>query len=92
MATVTEVLEDFQTYSDYDEVGSVSRAKSFRTAARKLLGFPSEASRNGNKLVYDREWVAEQLRSVDSWLAENDTTSTDTSNFNILTVDSDFRR
>lgn len=59
---VLTIIENYLTYSDYEEQGSASRAKSFITWANRLIALPSHVTRNSNGMTYDKQTLAEQIR------------------------------
>ena len=78
--TLTEALENRLDNADYDDSGSVSKAKAFRTACRQLLTLLPVASMRGagsnqQTVNFRVEEIRKDIESVESWIAINDTTS-----------------
>jgi len=74
LATIREAYLD---NADYDVDGSVSEAKAFRTACRRLIAMlPSNASRGGSggsqQFAYRVDEIQKQFHEVQAWLAMND--------------------
>lgn len=78
-ATLTEILDNLNDYSDYEEVGSVSRAKSWITAAKRFLSLPSSQSDQGSSLGYSPDMVRKELNYARAYVRANDTTQTSNS-------------
>lgn len=59
--------------ADYEEDASVTKAKAFITACRKLLAVPitrtANAGREGNELELNPELIAKMLDEARRWLA-----------------------
>lgn len=68
-ATLEEILDALNDYSDYEEVDSLSRARSFVTAARRFLALPASSSEQSSSTSYSLADVAAQLRYAQSWIA-----------------------
>jgi len=78
--SLTATLAAFDENADYDAVGSVSKAKLFRTACRRLIAkLPAQASRGGSggnqSFGYRIDEIRAMLQEVEAWLALNDTDS-----------------
>lgn len=92
-ATVTEILDNLNDYSDYEEVGSVSRAKSFITAAVRFLALPANEADQGSSAGYSMASVEKLLQHARAYVKANDTsTSNRSSSVRFLTADGGFRR
>lgn len=72
-ATLTQILDDLNDYSDYEEVGSVSRARSYVTAARRFLQLPSSSSEQGSSSGYTPQLIQEEIRLARAYIRANDT-------------------
>ncbi len=68
-ATLDEILDSLNDYSDYEEVDSLARARSFVTAARRFLALPSASAEQGSSSSYSVGEVSAQLRSAQAWIA-----------------------
>jgi hypothetical protein len=61
-------------FADYAEVGSVSRARQFATACRRLvLLLPKSGGHAGANLALNPEMVQGELQRALGWIAANDT-------------------
>lgn len=63
-ADLDTILDNLNDFSDYEEVGSISRAKSFITACRRFIALPSSQSDKGSSLGYDQANVLEMMRQA----------------------------
>lgn len=71
-ATVDEIIDALNSYSDYEEVGSVSRARSYITAARRFLALPSTSSEQGSAMGYTPQLIRDEMAIARSFIAAND--------------------
>jgi hypothetical protein len=76
--TLTETLTAFDENADYDADESVSKAKLFRTACRRLIPkLPAQSARGGpggnQSFAYRVDEIRALLAEVEAWLALNDT-------------------
>lgn len=80
MGTLAELQQAYEENADYDEVGSVAKAKAFRTACRRLIAkLPSSASQDSvGTIQNDLNQYKEALNAANRWLASNDTSATTT--------------
>lgn len=79
-ATLAEAQEARLDNADYDEDGSVAKAKAFRTACRRLMtllpmSMMRGAGSNQQTVAFRIEELRRDIDSVESWLAVNDTDS-----------------
>ena len=75
--SIATVEADLLTYSDYEEVGSVSRAKTFMTNAKKwLIQKPTSASNQSSSLSLRTEAVEQMLADARAYVQANDTSPT----------------
>lgn len=69
--------------ADFEETASVTKAKTFITACRKLLAVPitrtANAGRDGNELELNPELLAKMLDEARRWLAAEIAATTGTS-------------
>jgi len=91
-ATLTEILDDLNDYSDYEEVGSVSRARSFITAARRWLALPSTSAEQGSSMGYTPSSIQEEIRVARAYIAANATATADNSAVKFLSIGQGFHR
>jgi len=91
-ATVTQILDDLSDYSDFEEVGSVARAKTFITACRRFLALPASQSDQGSSLGYTPQLIANELEFARRYVAANDTSSSAASSVRFLSASEGFRR
>lgn len=64
--------------ADYDEAGSVTKAKAFQTACVRLIGLRPQLLQKGGQganlhAQFNVSELRFQLQRVDSWLSANDT-------------------
>lgn len=90
-ATLSEILDAINDYSDYEELGSVSRAKSFITACRRFLALPNSQADQGSSMGYDHPTVAGLLQDARDFVAANDTSSSSTSRVRFFSFSNGFR-
>lgn len=67
--TPQEIADGYNDFADYEEVGSIARAKSFITWANRLLALPEEIRRNNNQLMFDRAVILEQIKAARLWVS-----------------------
>jgi len=91
-ATLESILDDLNDYSNYEEVGSVARANSFITAARRFLALPSSSSEQGSSTGYTLEVIAEEIRVARAYVAANATTTANNSRVTFLSVGQGYHR
>lgn len=90
-ATLETILDNLNDYSDYEEVASVSRAKSFITAAKRFLQLPNSQGDQGSSLGYDQASVRELLQHARAYVAANDTTSSTNAGVRFFSFEQGFR-
>jgi hypothetical protein len=77
--TLDEVMDDLVEYADFEEVGSVSRAKSYITAAnRYFILSPSSQSSQGGSMAMDMSKIQTTLDRAHAFVAANQTPSSAT--------------
>lgn len=91
-ATLIDILDALNDYSDYEEVGSVSRARSFITAARRWLQLPSSSSEQGSAMGYTPAVIQQEISTARAYVAANDTSSSGSGSVRFLTAREGFRR
>ena len=73
---IADIETDLLTYADFEEVGSVARAKLFVTAAtRWLILRPDSASSNSQSMSIGKAFVANLLTRAQAYVSANDTTA-----------------
>ena len=91
-ATIDEILDALSDNADFEEVGSVARARSFITAARRFLSLPSSQSDQGSSLVYTPQVVQQEMAIARQYVAANQTPTAATSQVRFLSASEGFRR
>jgi hypothetical protein len=91
-ATLTEILEALNDYADYEEVGSVSRARAYVTAARRFLQLPSSSSDQGSALGYTPQLIQEEIALAREYINANDEPNPSSSAVRFLSAREGFRR
>lgn len=91
-ATLEEILDALNDYSDYDEVGSVARARSFVTAARRFLQLPSSSAEQGSSLGYSPQLIQQEIATARAYIAANATDSSSASSVRFLSIGQGFMR
>lgn len=72
MATLSEVTEDMVDNADFEEVGSVSKARAFATAATKYLILkPTSQSNQSSSLSWDNNQIQALLARARDYIAAN---------------------
>ncbi len=69
--TVTEILDALSDYADYEEVGSVERARSYVTAARRWLQLPSTSSEQGSSMGYTPAAIQAEIETARAFIIAN---------------------
>ena len=91
-ATIDEILDALSDNADFEEVGSVARARSFITAARRFLSLPSSQSDQGSSLGYTPQVVQQEMAIARQYVAANQTPTAATSQVHFLSAAEGFRR
>jgi hypothetical protein len=91
-ATLSEILDALNDYSDYEEVGSVSRARSFVTAARRWLQLPTSSSEQGSAMGYTPAAIQQEIATARAYIAANDTSTAGNGAVRFLSAREGFRR
>jgi hypothetical protein len=72
--TIADVEADLLANADFEEVGSVSKAKAFVTAAKRwLIMRPNTAAHQGNSLSLNADIVKEMMDRAQNFIAVNNT-------------------
>lgn len=70
---IADIEADLIEYADFEEVGSVARARSFITAAKRwLILRPESASNEGSSLSMSKSVVMDLLKRAQDYVAAND--------------------
>jgi hypothetical protein len=89
-ATLSEILDALNDYADYEEVGSVSRARSYVTAARRFLQLPSSQSDQGSAMGYTPQSIQNEIAQARAFIDAQASASGGAVSF--LTAREGFRR
>ena len=90
-ATVDEILDALNDYADFEEVGSVARAKTYITACRRFLALPSTESDKGSSQGYTPQLVQSEMDLARRFIAANQPASSGNS-VRFLSAGEGFRR
>ena len=86
------VQNDLLDYCDFEEQDSVSRAKSYITAANRWLTIVAASSSNqGSSLTRNVQQVQQMIARAQSFVAAKDTASAGKSRVRFLSVNQGFR-
>lgn len=78
--TLEEVKAALNDYADWEEVGSVSRAKSYVTAARRWMAMQVDAASNqGSSAQINKQWVSDTVNRAIAFISASDVSSASTS-------------
>lgn len=70
--TITEIESDLLDYADFEEVASVSRAKSFATAAKRWLILRADsAASQSQSMSIGKQYVENMLTRANAFIARN---------------------
>jgi hypothetical protein len=73
---IADIETDLLDYADFEEVGSVARARSFATAANRWLILRAEsASNQSSSLSIGKNYVESMLKRARDYIAANATTT-----------------
>ena len=80
--TVEQIEQTLLDNADFEEAGSVTKAKSFVTAAKRwLILRPNTASAAGNSLTLNSAQVESMMQRAQEFIAANDTTGSSRTRF-----------
>lgn len=86
MATLSEVVDDLVDNADFEESGSVAKARAFVTAATKYLILkPTSQSNQSSSLSWDNNQIKDLLARARDFVSAN------SSRVRFLGVGTDFR-
>lgn len=72
---IADIEADLLDYADFEEVGSVARARSFVTAANRwLIGRAESASNQSSSLSIGKNYVDNMLKRAQAYVAQNAST------------------
>lgn len=92
-ATVDQILDALNDYSDFEELGSAARARSFITAARRFLALPSTSADQGSSMGYTPDMVRREMEVARAFVQANPSpSSADNSRVRFLVASEGFRR
>lgn len=78
--------------ADFEETGSVAKARAYITAAVRFLSLePMNQSDQGSSLQYAAQQINDQLKRARAFVAANDDSSTDTTRVRFFSTEG-FRR
>lgn len=90
--TVDEILDALNDYSDYEQVGSVDRAQSYITAARRFLSLPSSQSFTNSSMSMSPQFIETQIDTARAFIQANQPDSSGTAKVRFLSASEGFRR
>jgi len=73
--TLADIEADLLDYADFEQVGSVSRAQSFVTAANRWLILKADsASNQSSSMTIGKNYVSDMLKRAQAFVAANSST------------------
>lgn len=70
--SLNEAQEAYHLNADWQEAGSVSKARAFVTAGRRLVALlPSAAGGRNSNVAYQVELIKQQIDDATKWLTAN---------------------
>lgn len=70
--TLAEIEPDLLDYADFEQVGSVSRAQSFITAANRWLILKADsASNQSSSMTIGKSFVSDMMKRAQAFVAAN---------------------
>ena len=87
--SLEDIEDDLDEYADFEEVASVSRAKSYVTAARRWLMRVAGSSSNGGSMTRNVVQVEGVMKRAAEFITANDTANN--GGVRVLTIGTDFR-
>jgi hypothetical protein len=89
---IADIEADLVEYADFEEVGSVVRARLFITAAKRwLILRPDSASNEGSSLSMGKSVVMDMLKRAQDFVAANDSSNNGGGRVRFLGVGGNFR-
>lgn len=80
--TIEQIEQTLLDNADFEEAGSVSKAKSFVTSAKRwLILRPNSAASAGNSLTLNSAQVEAMMHRAQEFIAANDTTGSSRTRF-----------
>ena len=68
---IEEITDDLSDYADYEEVGSVARARKYITAAKRFLQHPISESDQASSHSFDPASIREELVHARAYVRAN---------------------
>ncbi len=88
--TLDEIKDALSRNADYEEVGSVAKARAYITAARRALSEqPSSAADQGSSVTFDIPLIRDEMTRAREYVQANENS---TSGVRFLTAKDGFRR
>ena len=73
--TLADIEADLLAYADFEQVGSVSRAQSFVTAANRWLILKADsASNQSSSMTIGKNYVSDMLKRAQAFVTANSST------------------
>lgn len=73
--TLADIEADLLDYADFEQVGSVSRAQSFVTAANRWLILKADsASNQSSSMTIGKNYVSDMLKRAQAFVTSNSST------------------
>lgn len=73
--TLADIEADLLDYADFEQVGSVSRAKSFTTTANRWLILKADsASNQSSSMTIGKNYVSDMLKRAQAFVSANAST------------------
>lgn len=92
-STIDEIYDALDTNADFEETGSVTKAKAFITAAtRYLVLSPNSQSDQGSSLTINAAQIEALLQRARAFVAASSSSSASTSKVRFLSASEGFRR
>ena len=89
---IADIEADLVEFADFEEVGSVARARLFITAAKRwLILRPDSASNEGSSLSMGKSVVMDMLKRAQDFVAANDNSNNGGGRVRFLGVGGNFR-
>jgi len=71
----SDLVDAFDENADYSTTASVTKAKAFIVACRRLKRFATRSAQNGAESEFSPEHLTQELANAESWLAANNTSN-----------------
>lgn len=70
--TIESVHRAYLENADYDEVGSIEKAKKFVTAVRRMMSFAQSSANQSSSLSFDLATLQRERQQAEAYIAVND--------------------